>query len=153
MPRRVPKPSHSLGFVLAVPIGILVLWVAGLGALLLVGGDCFGADDECRAIWKAQVVQGQILEAIVGGLTVLGFLAVAVGRVFLPAALLVASVATLFVGFAADPLALWWVPRGIGFVMLPAAVMALASAGQVIERIQVRPPWARMQSARDIRER
>ena len=140
-PARRRKSARSFSFVLAVPIGILVLWVAGLVGLLFERGDCFGLEAECRVIWDAQVVHQQLLVAMVVGLTVLGFLAIAVGRRVLPAALLVASVATLLLGLAASPMALWWVPRGVGLTMLPAAVLAFASAGQLLEQSRWRPRW------------
>ncbi len=141
-PRR-PKPARSFSFVLAVVLGILVLWVAGLGAVLAETGDCFGPDDECRPYWDAQVVHARVLFAMVVGLSVLGLLAIAVGRRVFPAALLIASVTTLVAGFGAGSWAQPWVPNGVGLVMLPAAVLALASAGQLIDQIVWRPRWLR----------
>jgi hypothetical protein len=138
-----PKPARSFSFVLAVPIGILLLWVAGLAALLTPGGDCFDSESECRAIGDVQVVQQQVLVATVVGLSVLGFLAIAVGRRVLPAALLAASVTTLLLGLASGAPALWWVPKSLGLILLPVAILALAAAGQVIDQVHWRPRWLR----------
>lgn len=139
-----PKSARSFSFVLAVPIGILLLWVTGLGVLLIRGGDCFGSEAECGAIWEIQAVQARVLVATVAGLTVLGFLSIAIGRRVVPAALLTASIGTILLGYASDAPALWWVPKGLGLTMLPVAILALAAAGQVIDQTQWRPRWLRM---------
>ena len=140
-PTGKPKPTRSHSFVLAVPIAVLLVWVAGLAALLTSGGDCFGSEAGCRAISNIQVVQGRVLVATVVGLSVLGFLAIAVGGRVVPSALLAASVATLLLSFASP--ALWWVPRGLGLILLPVAILALAAAGQVIDQVHWRPSWLR----------
>jgi hypothetical protein len=85
---------------MAVPFGILLLWVTGLVAALLEGGECFGSDAECQPFRDAGMVHTQVLLGTVVGLTVLSVLAIAVGRRVVPAVLMGASIATLFLGFA-----------------------------------------------------
>jgi hypothetical protein len=129
--------TRSFGFVLAVPFGILLLWLTGLVASLLEGGECFGSDAECQPLRDAGMVHTQVLFGIVVGLTVLSVLAIAVGRRVVPAVLMGASIATLFLGFASfagHAPALWWMPKGLFFTMPALVVLALASGGQVLDQ-------------------
>ena len=92
---------------------------------------------------EATLIHRQVLIAMVAGLSLLGFVAIAIGGRLLPAALLASSVVTLVLGCASGTSTLWWVPRGLGITMLPVAILALASAGQVIEQTRWRPRWLR----------
>jgi hypothetical protein len=133
-----------LSFVLAALIGLLLLWLTGLGALLIEGGDCVRSESECQALSDAQAVHRQVLVLLVGTLSIIVLLAVLIGRRLAPAVLLIAAMTTMLLGYAgpASPV-LWWVPTGLGLTMLPSAVLALAAAGQVISQVEWRPRWLR----------
>ena len=76
----------------------------------------------------------KVLIGALVGLTILGFAAIAVGRVLVPAMLFAAAVAVGLLGFAAffaRGLDLRWVPAGFLLTLPATLVLAIASAGQI----------------------
>ena len=109
VPAWKPSKPRSFSFVLAVPLAIFLLWLLGLGALLLEGGDCFGSDADCQAFSHARQIHAQVLIGTLFGLTAaLGYAA-----------------------FSARGPELWWVPAGFFLTMPATLVLALASACQI----------------------
>jgi hypothetical protein len=130
-----PEARWSWAFVLAVPFGVLLLWITGLiGALFAGWGDCFSPEDVCRAQWETQKVHRDVVLVVVAGLTVLGVLAVAFGRRRMPGLLLAGTVATFVLAFVPVLIGIrlgWWVPSGLVFTTPALAILALASGGQI----------------------
>jgi hypothetical protein len=141
MSTSLPKRARSPSFVVAVTVGLVLLWVTGLVGLLLEGGDCFGPEPGCQVLRSEQAARRDVLVAMVLALTILGVVAVVVGRRIAPAALLVAALGMLGLGLAMGPLAISWAPKGLALTTLPVAIVALAAAGQVVEHVAWRPQW------------
>jgi hypothetical protein len=61
----------------------------------LEGGDCFGPDEQCEALWAAQGARIRVYAAILVVNSLVAVLAIVAGRRLLPALLLAISVVTL----------------------------------------------------------
>ena len=158
---RAKRPTNWW-FALVVAFGIFLLWILaalaiGIGSAL--GGECLTHTPECERAWAVQAVHRQVLvpmlAVVVPGTTLLAVIAVARGRIVVPALLLVVSGALAYVGSTANQGAdtpLWWVPPALGVASPAFLLFGVAAAGQILDQLSrdsAQPPQEGPESRQD----